>query len=418
MSPRTLLDGAPPLVVTLWPSRTKPFGRRDRHTWPSFVETFIASPEIAIRKESIAGYAFVTFKDNRRALGNAEHVFALMFDLDQGDVSIDQAARLWRRTRAALYTTFSSTPAHPKLRIIIALSRPVSPEEHARLWLWAAKRFARAKITLDESTRDASRLWYIPSHKPGGTYEWRVLNGKPLDVPSLLRGAARAVLPGQGSVPTEAREAPVPRTDGAEPPASETLLGRAFTHAGMVLTDSRTDGVMFVTCPWEKRHTSAGDSSSTVVFPSESAAAVGHFHCLHQHCSARTARDVLRTLPAAAVAHARRDHGLEAHVRATVVGAWLESRPAWDARPPLVRWRLDLATRDGELLRANIVLPSPGYEHARTTFDAVFPHLRWSSRLASFDEWKRRGLIPLGAKLNVALRGTEVTSMRAAGGSR
>lgn len=175
---------------------------------------------------------------------------------------------------------------------------------------------------------------------------------------------------------------------------------------------------MFVTCPWEHLHTGPGDVSSTVVFPSTSAAAQGHFHCLHAHCIHRTARDVLRALPARAVARARREHGLETSVRVTVVGASLESRPVWDARPPLVRWRLALATRDGELLRGNVTLPSAGYEYARAAYDAVFPGLRWTPALATFAEWRRRKLVPMGMKLVIKLLGSEVTSLRAAGGTR
>ncbi|MGO9838659.1 MAG: hypothetical protein ACLP1X_31150, partial [Polyangiaceae bacterium] len=381
MSPSNLIDPALPVVVTLWASRTRPVGRHDPHTWASFVETFVARPEMALKKESVAGFALTSFRDNRRALSNVEFVFALMFDLDEDDVSIEQAARLWRRTRGVIYTTYSSTPDHPKLRIIIALSRPVSPEEHGRLWCWAAKRFARAKIVLDESTRDASRLWYVPSHRLGGAYEWVELRGRTLAVDrvlSLVRPpAALRPLPGGAQKGTTGAR----RTGGQRGqemggarrvPATQTFFGRAFELADMALRQ-RTNGILSVECPWAAEHTSGGfDDTSTVILPATSDAGWGLFKCSHGHCARRETLDLLGVLPAAALDAARRAHG-SGLLRVTVVRAMFDTRPAWDARPPLVRWRLDLATRDGELLRANVVLPSPGYERASETFGAVFP---------------------------------------------
>jgi hypothetical protein len=403
---------AAPVVVTLWPSRRHPFGRRQTITWATFVRRFVAAPEPSTRKEDVAGFSLATFTGDRRALDRVEFAYALTLDFDDGATTLDEAARLFPRVCGVAYTTYSSTPKTPKLRLVLLCSRPITPEEYSRLWAWANRRCVKKRHPIDVSACDASRFWFLPSHPFGcTTYAWRELRGRVLDVDKVLRIAAARhidVLPGQRAGGTR----PGPRKD-VDVPASETLLGRAFTHAEKVL-DTRDDGTMLVTCPWEGRHTSGDCASSTVVFPSTSATARGHFHCKHAHCVGRTARDVLLALPRRAVARARRDHGLEQRVRATVVRAWLDSRPGWDSRPPLVRWRLDLATRGGELLSANVVLPTAGMEHASATFDAVFPNLRWRPQLAHLDEWRRRKLVPVGMKLDVTVRGSEITSMQVA----
>jgi hypothetical protein len=422
MSAPKMRAAALPLLATLWPSRAHPFGRRVVLTWARFLERFVADPEPSIKKEAVAGFALATFTGDHRALEHVELAYALTLDFDRGRTSMGQAAKLFPGTRGCVYTSYSSVPTYPKLRLVMPLRRPVTADEYSRLWVWAEARCRKRGHPIDLKACDASRLWYIPSHPFGcTTYAWRELRGRPLDAESLLKRLS-PVLPGHRSI-SSARSAPPHRKDGGAAAsetllaASETLLGRVFTAAGLAL-NTPGPGKMYVTCPWERLHTGPGDVSSTVVFPSTSAAARGHFHCLHQHCMRRTASDVLRTLPARAVAHARREHGLETQVKVTVVGATFDVRPAWDARPPLVRWRLDLATRDGELLHGNVMLPSHGYEDARAAYDAVFPGLRWTSKLESFSEWKRRKIVPMGLKLAVTLRGSEVTSMRAAGGAR
>lgn len=408
MSTGTTRAASLPIVVTLWPSRSRPYDpQRRTMTWARFVEHFVANPEPSATKESVAGYALATFT-GRRALATVEAVHALTLDFDDGRTSLDDAARLFPRTVGVVYTTYSSTPRKPKLRLIIPFSRPVTADEYASIWRWAHARCTRRGHAIDASTKDPSRLWYIPSCPLDCTsYEWRELRGRVLDVERVLRAAPRPVLP--ASPPTTAR-APAGRKDGAaRAPASSTLLGRAFELADMEIGHGAR-GEMFVRCPWEKRHTSGGDSTSSVVFPSTSARRLGHFHCLHDGCAHRTARDVLRALPRDAVARARREIGIEERVRVTVVRAGLDVRPAWDGRPPLVRWRLDLATRDGEILHGNVTCPTPGYEQAATVFGIVFPRVQWTAALTSYAEWQRRGLSPRGLTIDVDRRGAEITS--------
>lgn len=87
--------------------------------------------------------------------------------------------------------------------------------------------------------------------------------------------------------------------------AGETLIGRAFAHAGLVVRPL-DGGKLAVACPWNHEHTTGepGDSS-TVLFPARAGASLGGFLCSHGHCAGRTWKDALDALPPDAVARAK-----------------------------------------------------------------------------------------------------------------
>ena len=325
-----------PFFLTLW--RTFSRGRRARYSWSEFVDTFVADPEVVREKESVAGFSLASFEGDRRTLSRVEQVHALTLDFDQGDTTVEQALRLLPEVRGVTYTTFSHTPEHPKLRVIYPFSRPVDAGEYERIWLWIADKIG-AKHALDEATRDASRFWYLPSHKPDAPYEWQTMKGSALDVPAVLKESWHT--PPSFSFPAKPLErrpkAFSPRKvrvcDGS---ADESFFGRAFTAADMAF-ELLDNGALSVICPWAKEHTSGVDGdSSTVVFPPTSEARWGLFHCSHAHCVHRTAYDLLDVLPAAALEEARREHGA-GFVRACVRSGWIQNLIALPGFPALDR---------------------------------------------------------------------------------
>ena len=85
---------------------------------------------------------------------------------------------------AAVYSTFSNTEDAPRLRILILLSRAITPEEY---WL-AASGIMRhlGEAAFDRGSREHERFMYMPSVAPGQPYFNEVLEGHPLDADSLL----------------------------------------------------------------------------------------------------------------------------------------------------------------------------------------------------------------------------------------
>lgn len=342
----------PTFALTLW--RTFSRGRRGRYTWRSFIDTFVRDPEIVRDKRRVAGFSLASFVDNRRALSRVEQVHALVLDFDNGDTTVEQAARLFPGTESVIYTTFSHSTECPKLRVALPLSEPVGADQYARIWDWAAGKIARAGHVLDESARDASRFWYLPSHHPGAPYEWRELGGNPLSVAKALKEGTTPLRPFPGGVqPSERRPtAHAPgkvreRCDLSDLScADQTFFGRAFAHADMAF-DLLENGALSVTCPWAAEHTGGADGdSSTVVFPATTEAGWGLFHCSHAHCARRTTADLLDALPASALEAARREHG-RGFQRVRVIDGWAQRLDALPEFPALDRFVLKCRPREG-----------------------------------------------------------------------
>jgi hypothetical protein len=338
-----------PFALTLW--RTFSRGRREKHTWQSFIDTFVRDPEVVRDKRKVAGFSLASFTDNRRALPRVEQVHALILDFDEGDTTIRQAAHLLPNVRGVTYTTFRHTSEHPKLRVIFLLSRPVDAEEYSRVWAWVADKITRAKRVLDESTRDASRFWYLPSHPPGSTYEWHELEGQPLDVTKALSETSTHTRPFPVGAPVRGRQ-PAAHKPGKGrvcadlSDADQTFFGRAFAFAGMAF-ELLDNGALPVVCPWARAHTGGTDGdSSTVVFPPTTEAGWGLFHCSHAHCTGRETSDLLDVLPVASLDAARREHG-RGLLRVRVIDGWFQRLEAMPEFPALDRFILKCRPREG-----------------------------------------------------------------------
>jgi hypothetical protein len=310
-------------TLTLW--RTFSKGRRSRYTWREFIDTFVKDPEVVRYKESVAGFSLASFEGNRRTLSRVEQVHALTLDFDNGDTTIEQAHRLLRGTSGVTYTTFSHSPECSKLRVIYALSRPVDADEYARVWDWTANKIIGAGHALDEATRDASRFWYLPSHRPGAAYEWQELEGAPLDVTKALSEIGAQPRPFLVGAPARGRQTPLLLSGNGRVcagSAAESFFGRVFELAGMVFNVLDNDALSVV-CPWAHEHTSGEDGdSSTVIFPPTTESGWGLFHCSHAHCARRRTADLLDVLPSKALEAARREHGaglIRAKIRAGCV---------------------------------------------------------------------------------------------------
>lgn len=133
------------------------------------------------------GWSPVLYDPPRRERANVRSVFLLVLDHDKrGDW--DRLVQLWQGASGAIYTTKSHGAVGSqgdRLRVTLALSRPVTSDEHAKIWQWAAQRSAQVDCPPDQQCKDASRFWYSATLPPGG---WRAqrLTGAPLDVEATI----------------------------------------------------------------------------------------------------------------------------------------------------------------------------------------------------------------------------------------
>ena len=210
---------------TLWPSKTANEGGHTEITWQAFLE-FVAAPQVAEDKNALEGWSPVRFTGNRRGVEHVELVSGIVLDIDLTELRLNEVAAIFAGFAGVVHTTHSHTAEHPKYRPILQANRDMTRDEHARVWQWVSDQAKSRGLTLDQATKDASRLWYVPSRREGAPYEYAVLEGVPLDVDTIL-----AMVPA-----TEPPNAPAtPRADapaGNRRAAMALALGSAWPVKG------------------------------------------------------------------------------------------------------------------------------------------------------------------------------------------
>lgn len=108
----------------------------------------------------------------------------LVFDVDRlTDDQIDEIRSRLASLQYLMHSTHLDRPGSRNLRIVIALSHPIS----ADMW----KHFFHRALThlvpnADPACADAGRRYFLPSYPQDGSYFIQVNGGLPLDVDSLL----------------------------------------------------------------------------------------------------------------------------------------------------------------------------------------------------------------------------------------
>lgn len=136
----------------------------------------------AIRDKK-SGPAFIpaVFKSGaKRQNQNVEYLTALVLDVDDGTPYSTLLERLGPYEHV-FYTSHSHRPEHPKYRIVIFLEEAIPATDWPAFWQRASAYFGH----MDASTKDASRLYFLPSHPKGTASEARHHSGRLLKVDDL-----------------------------------------------------------------------------------------------------------------------------------------------------------------------------------------------------------------------------------------
>lgn len=135
--------------------------------------------------KDVGGFVGGHLHNGVRRNGNVESRSLITLDVDNAKEGFWLAYTLLHAdTAAALYSTHSHTPEHPRLRLIIPLSRDVSEEEYP-----AVARKIASSLGIDQfdhTTYEAARLMYWPSTPSDGEYVYEVQEGQPLNPDSVL----------------------------------------------------------------------------------------------------------------------------------------------------------------------------------------------------------------------------------------
>lgn len=136
------------------------------------------------RIKDIGGFVGGHLENGRRVKGSVKNRSLVTLDVDYADSTFWDDFTLLYDCAAALYSTHKHTPKSPRLRLIIPLSRPVTPEQYEAI----ARRIAeQLDIELfDDTTFQPSRLMYWPSTPKDGAYVFETQKGSILDPQEIL----------------------------------------------------------------------------------------------------------------------------------------------------------------------------------------------------------------------------------------
>lgn len=137
-------------------------------------------------------YSVATF-DGSRSSASVRSVSALAYDVDAGTAADAIAVRTRLRDAGLAYvwhTSFSYSGLDPmKYRLILPISRPLTPAEHARLWPVVGARYLDS--AQDPQCKDPGRLFFglHVQARYRDHFSLKFREGAPLDVEALLAEA-------------------------------------------------------------------------------------------------------------------------------------------------------------------------------------------------------------------------------------
>lgn len=372
--------------VTLWRSFAR--GRCDQHTWRSFVDTFVHDPEIVRDKKSVAGFSLARFEDDRRSLARVEQVYGLVLDLDHGTPTFEAVARAFKKTQGVAYTTFSHEQDAPRLRAIFPHSRPITADEHNRIWAWAKRKCMNGGLEIDPVARDASHLFFLPSHRPGAEYRFHELKGRPINVDKALgekwlrdlsEDELRQIAHPSTAVPGGGQNGGAPGT--AMRCVDRSASGRDWHYCLRLMREGKTDE----------------DVADELRSRSVKYAKKGESYVLYT------------------VQRAREIHEANAPTM-SVQKAILHCLPPRFAHPERRHVHLELVAEDGELAQTQIIVPARWHASAvGITWRACFPDIDSESLLGPWEYtrgvWEQ--IRWRGRRFEVAVRDGDVRWIRA-----
>jgi predicted P-loop ATPase len=135
--------------------------------------------------KDVGGFVGGTLTDGHRKTDTVKARTILSFDLDQAPVDFVPTMQLETDYAWAVYSTHKHTPDKPRFRLLVPLSRPVTPEEYEATARWMAQEIGLEYM--DSTTFQASRLMYWPSASRDAEYVFEYSDDRVLDPDEILK---------------------------------------------------------------------------------------------------------------------------------------------------------------------------------------------------------------------------------------
>lgn len=124
------------------------------------------------RIKDVGGFVGGSLKNGRRLAQNVANRTLLTLDIDYASIDVWSSIELLYNFSVCMYSTHTHTPDNPRLRLVIPLSRPVSPDEYQCIGRTIADDLGIDQF--DDTTYDPERLMYWPSTPADGEYVFKV----------------------------------------------------------------------------------------------------------------------------------------------------------------------------------------------------------------------------------------------------
>ncbi len=134
--------------------------------------------------KDVGGFVGGKVRDGRRNAGSIEYRTLLTLDADYASADFCDDMTLFFGYTYCIYSTHKHSTEKPRLRMVIPLSRPCTPDEYeavARMTAWEI-----GIDMFDDTTYQAHRLMYWPSTSRDGDFVFEHEESKALDVDKVL----------------------------------------------------------------------------------------------------------------------------------------------------------------------------------------------------------------------------------------
>jgi hypothetical protein len=110
--------------------------------------------------KDVGGFVLGVLKNGRRKKDSVVSRSALCLDMDYAEASVIEQIEMFFSFRCWFYSTHKHTPEKPRFRLIVPLSRDVTPDEYMAVGRKVAEEIGIEQF--DDTTYEPSRLMYWP----------------------------------------------------------------------------------------------------------------------------------------------------------------------------------------------------------------------------------------------------------------
>lgn len=134
--------------------------------------------------KDVGGYVLGRLKGGRRKKDCVISRSALTLDMDYAHADVADQIEMFQTFGCFIYSTHKHTKEKPRLRLIVPLSREVTPDEYMAVSRKVAEEIGMELF--DDTTYEPSRLMYWPSTSSDGEFFFYEITGEALDPDEVL----------------------------------------------------------------------------------------------------------------------------------------------------------------------------------------------------------------------------------------